>query len=105
MPGMRLLAAAIAMGLAGSAAPAETVCRPTVLGALRCVGPATRPEPRPIYRSDVQGLDRARHAAEPAASGKRLVPARETSRLGTTLTDEPAPGRCLPDRLGNQHCR
>jgi hypothetical protein len=104
MPGMRLLAAAIVMGLAGTPAPAETVCRPTALGSLRCTGPAARPEPRPIYRSDVQALDRLTPPIDPAESGRRFVPARETNRLGTTLTDGPV-GLCLTDRLGNQHCR
>jgi hypothetical protein len=105
MPGMRLLAAAIAISLAGTPAPAETVCRPTALGSLRCSGPAARPEPRPPYRSDVQALDRLTAPVDPTESGKRFVPARETNRLGTTLTDEPVSGPCLPDRLGNQRCR
>jgi hypothetical protein len=99
---LHVLAAAIAVGLAGPVAVADTVCRPTTLDTLRCTGPAVRPEPRPIYRSEVQALDRVRRADD---ADDRFVPARETNRLGGTITDRPVAGPCRPDRLGNFNCR
>jgi len=106
MRAVHVLAAAIAVGMAGPAAVANTVCRPTELDTLRCTGPAVRPEPRPIYRSDVQALDRVRQAGEANAPDERFVPARETDRLGgSTITDRPVGGPCRPDRLGNLYCR
>jgi hypothetical protein len=98
---MHLLAAAVAVAMAGPFTSAETVCRPTELGTLRCVGPAVRPEPRPILRPTAPTADRS--ADEP---DDRFVPARETDRLGgATITDRPVSGPCRPDRLGNLHCR
>ena len=107
MRALRMLAAAIAVTIAAAPSGAETVCRPTGLGTLRCAGPAVRPEPRPLYRSDVQALDRVRRAGEAADRDRgRFVPARETDRLGgATITDRPVAGPCRPDRLGNLHCR
>jgi hypothetical protein len=104
---LRLLAAAAALTMAGAPSAADTVCRPTELGTLRCAGPAVRPEPRPVYRSDVQALDRVRQAAEAAErDDDRFVPARDTDRLGgAAITDRPVAGPCRPDRLGNLHCR
>jgi hypothetical protein len=102
---IHVLAAAIAVGAAGPAS-ADTVCRPTELGTLRCSGPAVRPEPRPVYRSDVQALDRVRGAIDAGEHDERFVPARETDRLGgNTISDRPVAGPCRPDRLGNLHCR
>jgi hypothetical protein len=106
MQTMWMLATAIVIGLTGPAAGADTVCRPTELGTLRCSGPAARPQPRPIYRSDVQALDRLRGAINAAEPEERFVPARETDRLsGDTITDRPVAGPCRPDRLGNLYCR
>ena len=107
MRALRMLAAAVAMTMIGPPSGADTVCRPTGLGTLRCAGPAVRPEPRPLYRSDVQALDRVRRAGEAADRDRdRFVPARETDRLGgATITDRPVAGSCRPDRLGNLHCR
>ena len=106
MRALRMLAAAIAVTMAAAPSGADTVCRPTELGTLRCAGPAARPEPRPTYRSDVQALDRVRQAGEAADRDERFVPARETGRLGgATISDRPLAGPCRPDRLGNLHCR
>jgi hypothetical protein len=105
MTGWRVLAAAIAIGLSGASAPAATVCRPTELGTTRCTGPAVRPQPRRIHESDARGLDQVLRAADPDDDRPRLVPARETNRLGITLTDEPVLGPCRPDQLGNLRCR
>lgn len=86
------------------ASAAQTVCRPTALGGLACSGPAARPEPRPPYVGD-RGLDRVQPRIDPADRGSVFVPARDTDRLGNTVTDGPLPGTCRPDRLGNASCR
>ena len=106
MKRMPLLVAATILGLTGGApAVGDTVCRPTALGtSLRCSGPAVRPQPRPPYVRN-RGLDQVVRPADPTDTGGRFVPARETNRLGTTVTDGPLPGACRPDRLGNTICR
>lgn len=97
----RMACLAVVVLLAGAA---PTVCRPTPLGSLACSGPAARPEPRPPYVGN-RGLDQMRPPVDPADRGSVFVPARDTDRLGNTVTDGPLPGTCRPDRLGNASCR
>ena len=97
---LRAATLAVVLGAAAGTAEAASVCRPTALGAVECVGPAVRPAPRPVFREPADGSPLP--PAEPRRA-TRLVPARETNRLGTTLTD--VPGRCRSDRLGNLSCR
>ena len=54
-----------------------------------------------VANTDVQALDRVMEPTDPAEAATQFVPARDTNRLGTTLTDTPAAGRCSSDRLGN----
>ena len=103
MRALRVLAAAVAMTMIGPPSGADTVCRPTELGTLRCAGPAVRPEPRPVYRSDVQALDRVRQAGEAADRDvDRFVPARETEPARRRHDQRPPGRRPLPPRPPRQ---
>lgn len=83
------------------AGEAQTVCRPNALGGLRC---AERPMPRPPDLDVRRSLGTA--VGKPAAPpGGAFVPARDTKRLGSTVTDQRLPGTCRPDQLGNLRCR
>ena len=105
---MRMAAVAIGdprrSGRAGGAA--ETVCRPTALGSVRCSG---RRRGRSRGRStarDVQALERVRQPAEPAERGDALrAGARDQPPRHDADRRARCAGRCRPDRLGNQHCR
>jgi hypothetical protein len=108
LPGVmtRLLALALATALVGTAAPAQTTCRPTGLGTERCSGPATRPLPRPDrIRVDIQALDRMIEREDAGQPPKVFVPSGRRSVLGTTRTDQTGIGLCQSDTLGNLRCR
>jgi hypothetical protein len=101
----RFWASVIVAALIGAApAPADTVCRPNVLGTVSC--PIARPMPRPPFRHPVGALDRVRAEPEVKDPGPVFIPARRTNILGTTLIDEGVDANlCRPDVLGNLHCR
>jgi hypothetical protein len=95
--------AVMALSLVAGASGAEIVCRPTTLDGLTCSGPSARPLPRPPYLRD-RGLRQVGPHPDPADRGEVFIPARNRTRLGTTVTDRPLPGTCRPDRLGNSVC-
>ena len=98
MRALRVLAAAVAMTMIGAPSGADTVCRPTELGTLRCAGPAVRPEPRPVYRSDVQALDRVRQAGEAAERDGTASspPARRTGSAAPRSATARSPAPAAP---------
>jgi hypothetical protein len=100
-----IVAVVAALAFGGSAAPADTVCRPNTLGNQFC--PVTLPPPRPIYRRPVQAIERVLRAPEPRNPAPVFVPSRETERLGNqTITDKNLrTGICRKDTLGNLLCR
>lgn len=106
MPGFWAALLILAAFAAGGPVAADTVCRPTALGAIGCPDPGPRPQPRPIYRQPVQALDRVQRLPEVAAPAPGFVPSRETGKLGgNVLTDRDVGiGRCRPDTLGNLIC-
>jgi hypothetical protein len=102
----RILALALATALAGTQAPAQTICRPTGLGTERCSGPAARPLPRPErIRVDIQALDRMIEREDAGRPPQVFVPSGRRSVLGSTRTDQTGIGLCQSDTLGNLRCR
>jgi len=91
--------------VAADAAAAQTVCRPTTLRGTACYAIVEPPPPRPPFRSLGRRPEPVLPAPTPVEPSTRFVPARETERLGSTVTDRPVRGVCRPDQLGNLNCR
>lgn len=103
----RVLALAALLLLPLPSAAAETMtCRPNTLGTVSCPAERARPKPRPAFRPPVQALERVERKAAAKSRPDTFVPARETRRLGGTMTlPSGLSGPCRPDTLGNLNCR
>jgi len=102
---LRALLLALLLVPAAASAADEIVCRPNALGAVACPD-SLRPKPRQPGGAPVQALDRVGAGAASRHQPDRFVPARETRRLGGTVTLERGmSGPCRPDMLGNLNCR
>lgn len=107
---IRMLRTLLVTGILVWASPGlaedERVCRQNALGSVACPGDGPRPQPRPVYRSDVQALDRVDAKADARREPERFVRSRETRRLGgTTTVPGGLSGPCRANALGNLHCR
>jgi hypothetical protein len=87
-------------------ARADTVCRPTALGATGCPDTGPRPMPRPVYRETARGLEGVQELRPVGPGAPAFVPSRETGKLGGNVLTKGGVGggRCRADTLGNLIC-